>query len=110
MKQFLRLKGLGEVIDCSILNGFHCVLGRRVGRDHQHGKVGPRLLEPRQEIIAAHPAEHGVGDDHEELFTRDESQRFLGAFDGAGMVALVAEHGLQRQAHVPFVIDDQDGW
>ena len=37
-------------------------------------------------------------------------QRFLGGFDGAHGIAFVAQHGLQRQAHVLLVIHDEHGW
>ena len=65
VQQLLRLERLGEVIDRAGLDRLHRQFRRGVGGDHQHRQVGPSLVSFTEEIVAAHPLEPRVGDDHE---------------------------------------------
>ena len=110
VEQFLGRKRLGDVVNRAGLDGFDGELGRRVGGDHEHGQIRPLVARPGQKIVAAHPAEPRIGDDHEKFLAREQFQRLLGGFDGARDIALVIQHRLQRLAHVLLVVHDEHGW
>ena len=110
MEQFLGRKRLGQIVNRAGLDGLDGELGRGVGGDHEHRQFRPLAARAGQKIVAAHPAEPRVGDDHEKLLAREQVQRLLGGFDGARGIALVLQHRLQRQAHVLLVIHDEHGW
>ncbi len=107
VQQFLRRKGLGQIIHRPGPDGFHRKFGRGVGGDHQDRQVRPVLTRPGQKLVTGHSAQPRVGDDHEKPFIRQQSQPFLGRFDIAHGIALITEEGAQREAHVPFVIHNE---
>ena len=110
VQQFLGRERLGNVVNRAGLDGFDGELGRRVSGDHEHGQLRPLVAGAGQKIVATHPAEPRIGDDHEKFLAREQFERLLGGFDGARGIALVFQHRLQRQAHVLLVIHDEHGW
>ena len=109
MEEFLRGERLGQVVNGAGLDGLDRQLGGGVGGDHEEGDVGPAFAGLGQELVAAHLAQAGVGDDHEELLFFQGGEGLLGGFDHLDVIALAVQDGLQGKAHVPFVVNDQDG-
>ena len=108
VEQFLGGERLGEVIHRAGLDRLDGELGRGVGGEHQRGQVGPLGADFGQEFVAAHPAEPGVGDDHEEFLVRQQPQCFLGGVGGPRFVIFIPQHRRQGLTHVFLVINDQD--
>ena len=109
MKEFFGGKRLGQVVHGPGLDGLHGQLGRGIRGDHKCGQIRPLAVHPRQKFIARHTAQAGICDHHQEFFLRQQVQRLLGGFGRAGGVAFIAQHRLERTAHVFFVVHDQDG-
>jgi hypothetical protein len=110
VKKLFRLEGLGQIVHGTGLNRFDRQFWRGVGGYHQNRQLWMRLPQPAQEVIAAHPIEVGVGNDHKERFATNQSEALFGAFDGLGGIAFVLQHRLEGETHVLLVIDDKDRW
>ena len=108
VQQFLRRKGLGQIIHRAGLDGFDRQFRRGVGGDHQERRIGPLFAGQRQKLVAAHPAaQSGVGDDHEKLLLLQGAQGLLGRFRQAQIVTFPGKNRAQGQAHVFVVIYHQ---
>ena len=107
VQQFLRLERLGQVIDGTGLDCLYRQLGRGVGGDHQNRQVRPALVGFPQEIVAAHPLEARVCDDHEITGRLNGRQPLLRRLDGVDERTARLENRLERLTHVALVIHDQ---
>src|SRR5438128_619716 len=59
VEQFLRRKGLGQVVDSAGFDGFDRQFPGGVGGDHEHGQFRTLRARFSQKLIAAHAAEAG---------------------------------------------------
>ena len=107
-------KLLGRKRFCQIINrtGFDRIRGKlwcRVRGDHEHRKIRPTLADATEELIARHAVQAAIRYRQQELFAAlDKLQALFGAFNRPDLIALVPKHRLQRQAHILFVVDDED--
>ena len=51
----------------------------------------------------------GMAPDHQEIVLHEQLQRLFSRFGGAHGVTFVAQHGLERTAHVLLVVHDEHG-
>jgi len=58
------------------------------------GRSG-HCAEPSQELVAAHSSKPGIGNDHEELFVRQQIEPLFGRLDGTHVIILIREHRLK---------------
>src|SRR6185437_8408895 len=70
---------------------------------------GPQLAQVAEKFITGHATQPRVSDDHQKIFPGQQDLRFLRRLGRLYGIAIVAQHGLERGAHVFFVIDDEDG-
>ena len=68
------------------------------------------MFQLAEELVAAHPVEARVGDDHEEVLLLEQPQRLLGGVHRPDFIALVRHDGFQGKPHVLLVIDNQQRW
>ena len=109
VEEFFRGERFGQVVNGAGFDGLHRQLGGGVGGDHEEGDVGPAFAGLGQEFVAAHLAQAGVGDDHEEFQFLQGGERLFGGFGHLDVIALPVQDGLEGKAHVLFVVNDQDG-
>ena len=107
VQQFFGRKRLAQIIDGSGSYGVHRHARGGVRGDHQDGQLRMAFLGRTQKFVAAHAAEPGVGDDHEELLLAQDFERFLGRLDGFGDEAFVRKHRGERKTHVSLVVHNQ---
>jgi hypothetical protein len=101
-------KRLGQIINGAGLDGLDRQLGGGVGGDHEERGVRPAFAGLGQEFVAAHSAQAGVGDDHEELLPFPARRGPPRPTRPSARHNPPRQNGAQRKAHVLFVIDDED--
>ena len=108
MQEFIGFKRLAEVVHGPVLDRLDRQLGGGIRGNHEDGKLRVLLFYLLQEFEPRHASQPGVGDHHEELLAAKECEARFGRLGEAHLVALASKYGLQRYAHVAFVVNEEE--
>lgn len=108
--QLVERERLGDVVERTSLERFHCVLGAAVCRDDGHRRAVGSGGELAHEFDAQTVAQAHVGQHERKALTGQRLARFGQAAGKHHVVPHAAQGDLQQLAQVGFVIDDEDGF
>ena len=106
--ELLQVDRLGQVVECTRLEGFDRVLGRTVGRHDKAALAALGLLQAMQQFHAQPIGQPHVGDHGIELRGLQVLPGFGDASCRFDAVAFAQQGQFVQRAQVRLVIDDQD--
>ena len=103
-QQFLRVKGLGQIVRRAAQQEVDLILHRHLGADHDHGDA----LQLRQHLLAGQSRQHQVKQHKVGAAVLQQKQRFRPGIGPLHSVALPLQHLLLQIADGHIVVDDQN--